>query len=161
MHIFPIEHGISCKEGWYPNGDSAYTEVHTSLSPTYPVHPRRQNSASEFLQYSRVVLCHMEFRNMPIALSFSAQHNPLCSQSFRHFWQRDLPLFSAGFQPCVHCVAYYDNTIELPMHGQAYNPFRLVQAYNVVLTNDVSTWNTYPYTWWLYIPLLALRPDAT
>ena len=50
-------------------------------------------------------------------------------------------------------LAYHDNTIELPINGQAYNPFRLVQAYNVVLTNDVSTWKhththggcTYPY----------------
>ena len=26
-------------EGWYPNSDSMQTDVHTSQSPTYPVHP--------------------------------------------------------------------------------------------------------------------------
>ena len=29
---------ISVTEGWYPNGDSAQTDVRVSLSPTYPVH---------------------------------------------------------------------------------------------------------------------------
>ena len=102
---------------------------------------------------------------MPIALS--SQHIiTLCVHRVFAFSGRGIFLFSPQAFNHIYISHYRScilkSDIELPSYTDRYNfPFRQVQAYIAELTNDISTWKAYLYIWWLYIPLLALRPDAT